>query len=455
MGYCFFLFAIPSQLIVRQLGAPGTPANLLGLASLLWWLCATVGGMNPGQRLSPTRLTVALLSSCVLASYAVGTANGWSSPADIRQATDELWTLVPVSLTELNDKMSLAANRGILSFGGWIGIVLLTADGIRSWRELERLVTWICWLGAFVAALGILQFFTGIDIAALFRIPGLSPNSDFGAVATRSVVHRVSSTAVHPIEFGVVLAGLFPLALHRTIFGTRSWRCWLPVLAIGVAIPMAVSRSGILVLGIVLLVMFMGWPMKWRGRAIVIAPLAAFILRALIPGLLGTISALFINLFNDPSVTGRTQDYGVVFRLYHEHIWLGRGLFTFVPRYYRILDNQFLMYLVELGAIGLTMALTFFVCAFFTARGARRRAVCPRHQHLALAMSASLAGVVLSYATFDAWSFPMAAGLTFLLIGMIGAAWQIAVREQASLRQQVAQPRQPALDHGTRESVDA
>jgi hypothetical protein len=37
---------------------------------------------------------------------------------------------------------------------------------------------------------------------------------------------------------------------------------------------------------------------------------------------------------------------------------------------------------------------------------------------------------VLSYATFDAWGFPIAAGFSFLLFGMAGCAANIARRER-------------------------
>jgi len=225
------------------------------------------------------------------------------------------------------------------------------------------------------------------------------------------------------------MAAIFPLALHRTIQEWRVKRTWIPTLLIGLAIPLSVSRSAILVTGVVLLVLLSGWPAAWRRRALVIAPVVIVAMRAAVPGLVGTIVSLFTNFFNDPSITGRTDDYTVVLSLYADHPWFGRGLFTFVPRYYRILDNQFLMSLVELGLIGLIAVISFFVVGFFSARGARRRTSDPGRRNLALSLSASIAGVVLSYATFDAWGFPMAAGLTFLLVGMAGAAWQIADRE--------------------------
>src|SRR5680860_557050 len=134
------------------------------------------------------------------------------------------------------------------------------------------------------------------------------------------------------------------------------------------------------------------------GEDIELDPVAVA-LRLAIPGLLGTIVSLFTNFFNDPSISGRTQDYGVIFGVYADNPWFGRGLFTFVPRYYRILDNRYLMALVELGIIGLTAVIVFFVVGFFTARGAKRRATSADDRHIALALSASLVGLATSYAT--------------------------------------------------------
>lgn len=423
--YCLLLLCIPSQLIVGPIGAPGTPANLWGILALIWWVCATLGGINPAGR-SPVRTALAVLAIAVLSSYAAAMIHGWYAPPDIHGLTDEVYDLVPTTVSALTDKMISAADRGLLSFAGWSGIVLLTVDGIRSWRDLQLLFDCLAWAAAFVGILGIIQFFTGVDIASFFRIPGLVANSDFGIVDSRSVLRRVAGTAVHPIEFGVVLSAIFPLALHRLIFSPRNkWR-WIPVLIIGIAIPLSVSRSAILVLGLGLIILLAGWPPQWRLRALIIAPLAMVLMRLAIPGLVGTIIALFTNFFDDPSISGRTDDYDVVFDLYGDHEWLGRGLFTFIPRYYRVLDNQFLMSLVELGVLGLLALITFFLVGFYSARSARRMISDRVHRDLCLSLSAAIAGIVVSYLTFDAWSFPMAAGMTFLLVGMAGAAWRLA-----------------------------
>lgn len=427
--YAVLLLCVPSQLIFRPLGAPGTPANMLGMAALAWWAAATIGGINPVRRFTPTRIVVLLLTCAVLGSYASGMLQGWYAPVDVRQDTDEFWTLVPPTVVETTGAMITAADRGLLSFAAWMGIVLMASEGLRSWRDLELVVGWLVWLGAGVAAIGILQFATGVNIAAFFTIPGLSANADFGAVVSRSVLNRVSATAVHPIEYGVVLAALLPLAVHRMI------RCWgrpgaaLPAVLIFVGCFMSVSRSAVLVVLVAFLVLLVGWPARWRLHALMIMPFAVVALRLAVPGLVGTLVSLFKNVVNDPSVSGRTSDYGVVLGVMGDTPWFGRGLFTFVPRYYRIVDNQYLMFGVELGIVGLVAVGVFLVTAFCQARAAHRRARDIASRDVSLALSASLAGVLISFVTFDALGFPMAAGFTMLLVGLAGACWRIATLE--------------------------
>jgi hypothetical protein len=428
--YTFLLLCVPSRLIVAPLGSPGTPANLFGIFLLLWWVVATLGGQNQVRGLTPLRATFGLLALAVLASYAAGALYGWYAPAGIHAATDDVFDLTAVQPAELRTKMISAADRGLLSFAGWAGVLLMTAEGLRSWRDLDLLLAWLIRFAGGVAALGIVQYFTGVNVATYFKVPGLSFNSEFGAVSSRSDLNRISSTAVHPIEFGVVMAVIFALALHRSLHA-RSRAAWIPTVLIGLALPMSVSRSAILVAAISLLIVFAGWPSRWRWRAILVLPFAVVGLRLLAPGLIGTIRALFVNIVADPSVTGRTSDYGPVLGVYAHHPVLGRGLFTFVPRYYRILDNQVLMTLLELGAVGLAALLVLFSHGYLMARGARRRARTFRHRQLGLTLSGGVVGLAVSYVTFDAWGFPMVAGTTFLLLGLAGATARLA-REDAS-----------------------
>jgi polysaccharide biosynthesis protein PslJ len=432
VAYCVLLLCIPSRLVVGPIGGGGTPAGLAGVGALVWWLFATLSGQNPVRGFTPLRVGVAAFTGAVLAAYANGNAAGWYAPPSVRGVTDDVYDLVPPRVDQVAQAMVSTADRGLLVCAGWVGITLLAAEGLRSWRDLHLLTSWLVWLGAVVAGVGILQFFTGLDISRYFTvIPGLSPRSDFGVVASRSIFNRPSSTAIHPIEFGVVLAALLPLALHRALLRWGGKLVVPPAATIAVATFMSVSRSAVLATIVALAVLMLGWSWRWRRRALLLAPVFVIALRQAIPGLVGTIISLFRNLGNDPSVSGRTGDYDVVLWLYHDHEIFGRGLFTFVPRYYRILDNQYLMLLLELGLVGLAAALLLFGTGFFSARTTFRRAATFESRHLGLALSGSILGLFVIYGTFDALSFPMAAGLTFLLLGMAGAARRFALEDRA------------------------
>lgn len=426
--YVALLLLIPSQLVFPPLGAAGSPAAIWGIAGLVWWMLARAGALT-ARRPSPVRLAGLLFTISVLASYVLAMSHGWYAPANVHGPTDMVYDLVPPTMEELRTKMISAADRGLLSLAGWVGVMVMAIDGLRSWADLDRVVTWLLRFAAVVAALGIVQFFTGWDVAAAIHIPGLHANTEIGSVIDRSILRRATATAIHPIEFGVVLGAVFPLALQRGIERRAHVFGWVPPAIIGSAAMMSVSRSAVLVVGVALVVMFFSWPGRWRPAALVLFPLGLVALRLLVPGLMGTLLALWTNLFADPSTTGRTSDYGVVFTMVGQNPAFGRGLFTFIPRYYRTLDNQILDTLLELGIVGLVSTVALFGVAYFCARGVWRRGTTPGTGHVGAALSASILGLLVSLATFDAFTFPMAAGVCFLMIGLAGGAWQISVRE--------------------------
>ncbi|MGB3953964.1 MAG: O-antigen ligase family protein [Brooklawnia sp.] len=420
--YAGLLLIIPSRLVVPQIGSPGTPANLWAIGGLLVWMAMTVGGRNPVRGLTPTRVTLTLFAIAVLISFVNGNSAGWFQPADIHQTSDALWQ--DVTMQELNTVLISAGDRGLLALAGWAGVMLMTSESPRRWADLEKIVSWVVGFASIIAALGIYQYFTGANVAAWFNIPGLSTLRE-QVTFTRSEVNRVVVTAAHPIELGVVSAAIFPLALHRSLHAGRRLLPWAQTGMILVVLLMSVSRSAIVVLAVAMLVMIAGWPARWRLWALVVTPVAAVALRAALPGLLGTIRALFTNLENDPSIAGRTDDYEIVSRMVMEHPYFGQGLFTWVPFYFRTIDNQALMFALELGLVGSAVFVIMVATHLLGALLARTRIDDRRSRHLALAIVAAASGLLAAYVTFDAISFRMAAGMTFLLLGMAGAVWDL------------------------------
>lgn len=421
--YAIALLCIPTRLIVGPIGAPGTPANLFAIAGLLWWVCAVLGGLGQVRGITPMRLAFGAFTVLVLLSYASGHLLGWAQPADIHQRSDRLWQEADVA--QVTETLVSAADRGLLAFAGWAGILLMTSEGVRSWLDMDRLVTWVVRAGTVVALMGILQYFSGVNVAAWVQVPGLTGLRDFGNALSRSELNRIVATSAHPIELGVALASLLPFALHRSIHARR-FLPWVPTMVIGAAALMSVSRSAIVVGGIAFIVMFLGWPWKWRAAALLAAPVLAVAGRAVLPGLLGTIRSLFTGLSGDPSIQGRTDDYPIVMAMVEQHPLFGQGLFTWVPMVFRTIDNQVLVLLLEVGVLGTLAFGALVATGLWCAWAPWRRGCTPEQRHLGLAASAALLGIVSSYATFDSLGFRQVAGLTFFYLGLCGAVWWLS-----------------------------
>ncbi|CUU58523.1 O-antigen ligase like membrane protein [Parafrankia irregularis] len=417
--FLFLLLGLSAQLVIGSLGSAATPANLIGLAGLLCWLG---GRLHPAlgldQAANPVRVAALMFMVVVLLSYTA--SNGRvTSAVEIR-----------------------AADRGLIATLCWLGIMLIACDGVSSLDRMETLLRRLAIGGGLLGLLGLVQFYTGFNPLAAVKPPGLQPIAAFDELSTRSDFVRIKATASHPIEAGVVFAAILPFALHFALQPAatrlRGRLRWVGVVMLLVALPMTLSRGGLLAATVTFIVLFTGWPSRIRVRALIITPVFLVIMRLAVPGLLGTVRSMFAGISEDPSTSGRTSDYATVGHYFDQSPLFGRGFRTFLPNIYRTLDNQYLGSLVEIGAVGMVVLILLFGIPLACAVIALRRAPDQRTKDLIRALAASVFAVMLSYATFDALSFSLIASLTFLLLGCCGAAWRLtrqpAPRERNNAR---------------------
>jgi O-antigen ligase len=147
--------------------------------------------------------------------------------------------------------------------------------------------------------------------------------------------------------------------------------------------------------------------------------------RALRPGVLGTILSLFVNANVDPSVQHRTDQYPLVERYFSDRPWLGRGLGTFLPKQYILLDNEFLVTLICGGLLALAGFVMLFVGGYLVGRSIRHHGIDNSVRHLGQALAASMLSALIASGTFDAMSFPTFVGALFLLLGAVGALFRL------------------------------
>jgi O-antigen ligase len=419
--YLFLLMAIPAPLVFAPLGGAGGPATIFAALLLGCYLLTLI---HPALALDrgpqPVRIAAVVLTCAVIATYI--SANRRTLPG-----------------LEEN-----GADRGLIIMFGWLGVMLLAADGIPSMARLKTLLGRVIFGATAMASLAIVQFFTGLNASQYIVIPGLTTQTPFTDLLTRDQLNRPSATAINPIELAVVLAVCLVIAVHRARFAPdgRRGRRWVQVAIIAIALPMTVSRTGIVSLVVAGLVLLPTWP-KWDRRAAYVAGLAgtAFLF-ATKPGLLGEFRSLFLQVGSDTSSASRTGAFSASLPFIMQHPWLGRGFGTFLPATYFFTDDQFLLTFIETGVIGLTALLALFITGWLTARSARRMSKNPEVRDLGQTMAATVAIAAVSFATLDELSFAIAASLTFLIIGCAGALWRL-VRAERSAALAAAGPAAP------------
>jgi O-antigen ligase len=324
------------------------------------------------------------------------------------------------------------ADRGLISLAGWLGVLLLAADGIDRWDRLHTVLRRIVTAASVIAAIGITQFATGLNIAKYVSIPGFTTKVAFTDLTVRYGLNRPSVTTAQPLELAAVLALCLPLALHQARFapaGSRL-RCWLQVALIAGVLPMTVSRSAVVVLAAVALTILPTWPKRER-RAVYLAVLgAAGLLWVAVPRMLTVFYQLFSQIGAESSSESRISAYSSAATFIAQHPWLGRGFQTFFPQTYFFTDNQYLASLIETGVIGLLALVALFATGWWVARSARRTVADAKTRDLLQCLAGSVAVAAVSFATFDGLSFAIATGLTFLVLGCAGAAWRLVRAQQ-------------------------
>ncbi|MHC3468720.1 O-antigen ligase family protein [Streptomyces sp. 7R007] len=430
--YLVLALFIPSNLALPALGGVGTPANVFALLGLLWYLATWLGGRilpAPGTRTA--RLAMCVLGAAVLAAY------------------------VADAMRESSHEEVLGADRGLIGFLVWVSLVVLTSAAVQDRARLDVLMRRLVVLASVVAAIGFYDFFAATNIADSIHIPGLQSSVAPVTTLDRGAFTRPRATTAQPLEFAGMLAILLPFAIQQAFDPVRrhvhALRRWAPVVLMAGALPLSVSRTSIIGLLLVALVMVPRWKPARRWAAIGVMTASVAVFKVLVPGLIGTITGLFASFLSnsDSSTQARTVKYSAIVPYLKEHPLFGRGFGTFTPDLYFFTDNQYMLGLAEMGVLGLIALLVLFVTGIHQGGAIRRLARTEADRELGQAFfAASMVTLVIS-ATFDSLSFPMFAGMFFLLLGAgssyLGFARRAAATPAAPAARTATEPQLPHL----------
>jgi hypothetical protein len=401
--YLVLLYAVPSGMRITALGTLGSPALLWSFLGLLIWVAARIKNRVPliwGIGLVPSAML--MFTVAVAMSYVVSMSRG-----------------TPLAEGE-------TADSGLFRVIAWAGVLLVAQDGIRSWESLLTLVRRFALAGGLLGLLGLGQFVTGSTLLDWVSMPGMTNDSPI-AVHGRGFFTRASGTAYHPLEFGLVLCMTLPFALSLALLDrSRSWLLsWAVITAIMAPITLSTSRSALVVLGVVFVLMFLGWPPRLRLISAIGVAVCNVAVYLLVPGMVTLVRQLFETIPVDPSTRSRVEAYDMAFHVAGGTPLFGRGFSTFVP-HYLILDNQLLLLLVEIGVVGVLSFLLVCIAGMVATLRARSPVADPLRRDIGQAIAVSITACLVTLAFFDGLSFPMVGGTLFLVIGLAGAYARVA-----------------------------
>ena len=362
---------------------------------------------------------------------------------------------VPVVLFILSILASVIANAGRITGGGleaevvktlsffmsFLVVFYLVVSVMRTRERIDVLVKTMTLGGAVVAVFAIIESRTGYNVFNYLGsvIPMLrfeDPGFDFEYLS-RAGRLRVFASAQHPIALAAALVMLVPLAVYLARTVARRW--WLVAGLLTLGALATVSRTGVVMLMVVGLVFLALKPAETR-RLWPFAIPAVLIVYFALPNTLGSFYSAFfpeggllaeqqaVVASSEYASSGRLADVAPSLEEFKHQPLFGQGLGTRIvseeeggpaPNA-RILDNQWLSILLQIGLAG-TLALVWLFMRFIRRCGRVAKRDPSPSGWLLTAVVASVASYAVGMFTFDAFSFIQVTFLLFILLGL-GAA---------------------------------
>jgi O-antigen ligase len=327
--------------------------------------------------------------------------------------------------------------RALISLLANVGVALYVFARVKTPRQ-RNFVLGCLGIGlAFTCFVGLMQSVSDVDLRYLFEPPGFVRNTDADAVALaeRFGAKRVMGTAQHPIEFSVLAVVALLLMSYFARYATRRSLRWgaavVFVMAL-VAMPAAVSRSGVIALAAAVAVFV--WSMKVRHLTVglVAAVLGIGAYMQIFPNVGLALWNTITHSEEDPSIMSRTSDYALVSKTFHAHPLFGLGLGASPPTEYGYLDNQWLQAVVQGGLVGIAAMVLLAVGGIFGIAAALRNAEGRRERDQAYMLGAVFVAIMACSFTFDLFAFEQASRILFLTFALLWCNFTCPLDENAS-----------------------
>jgi O-antigen ligase len=335
-----------------------------------------------------------------------------------------------------DEVVEASKTRWMIIILAYTGVALSVMTRVETERQRSIVLGCLAVGLTFACVVGLLQQ-TAIDLRYFFRPPGFVVNVDYTGLAERMGSTRVVGTSAHPIEFSVLAAVTVPLTVHFARYAASRQVRWLAMLASVLAllaVPAAVSRTGVIAIAAALLVYM--WSFKVHELVLAVVAGAVWVVAfvAAFPGTANAIWDTIVNSEHDDSVTGRIADYAVVSQTFRAHPIFGLGLGASPPTEYHYLDNEWLQAIVQGGSVGVAAIIVLTAGGVFGLSAALRTATTPRERDQAYMIGSAFVAILASSFTFDLLSYQQVSLIFFILFGLLWSKFKIPAHEVSTAR---------------------
>jgi hypothetical protein len=403
----------------------------------------TIGGGLP-VALEPYRLLVALVIAAWLLAVLADPKVRWRRTG----LEGPLITFAAVALISIALNIGWISGTGITGsviksasiFASFLLVAFFVANAITTRRALDGVIVLLVAGGAVIAVATLIEWRTGDNLFnrmdSIIPVLRVDPSKLIPADVRGGRV-RAYGSAEHPIALGALLVLLLPLAvyLHRRS-GKLIWLLAAALLVFGALASGSRTAAGMLA---TLLVAFFAMKRKETVRLLPLLLPLAIACQVVMPGTLGTFKAIIFpaggSVIQEQEGgqgdgEGRVADLGPSLQQWARQPFFGQGFGSRLTAHSdpqvnaRILDDQWLGSLLEVGAFGVLALLWLYVRSVrMLARRAKNDAT--PYGWLLASLGAAITAFAVGMITYDAFTFIQVTFISFIMIGLGAAALRL------------------------------
>ena len=376
--------------------------RLLLVVITVVWLFQSLAGRRP-PRFSHTAINVAVWAFVALTAFSV-----------VHNLRDLTW----------DKEFSLSFKQLLLAYTYLVFFYVVSSSLTR--QDVIGFCKFLVLLGTISAIGTVLEYRTHTviftDLAKL--IPGAKVKFH-GVVGGHNPFarHSYGGPAKHGLADATMLDAAIPFAMAllsraRTWPWRITWGFALAMLLIGCIA--TEEKTAFILLVATVAVMVISKPrryVKWWPLLIV----AVLLTRIVAPHSISSLLYQFKTLGASNSTSGRTTDYPAVAPFLDTHLIFGRGMGSYDPHKYRILDDQMLLFLIETGVLG-AIAYTMLIFSPLIVVFRRAWRSITLEDELLAGVAAGCVAFFLSNFLYDSFNFRQGPYVFFLLAALAAAA---------------------------------